>query len=240
MRPALEIWTSIFFSIQLNLRKRSIARFANTLLAACIVNPCAPAAGFPETPAEEEIHVASAAMQVSIEQCIVDFAVHDLDSIRSKADVSRMPADGPPPFRIALNDSFATESERTDIVKWIGIRNQCRRRFASPRNVPASANATEAASLQQMFALSRIFQSSVGQLIRALYYQELTYGEFARKRYEFTRAAAALNSAINEAGLDDDQTGLGQTLRQLLYLRLSWNTYLRRVNARQPGTVHIP
>jgi hypothetical protein len=89
------------------------------------------------------------------------------------------------------------------------------------------------------FLLSKIYQFSVSQLIRALYYQELTYGEFARSRYEFTREAAALRSDIAEARQDADQTRLRHTVRQLLYLRVSWNIYLRRVHARQPGTVHI-
>jgi hypothetical protein len=226
------------FGTQLNLRKHSIARFAVALIAACIVNACATTAELPNKTGNQDIH-ANLATQVPIEQCKDDLAVRDLDSIRSKADISRKAAEGPPPFRIALNDTFATKSERAVIAKWITIWNHCRRRFELPRIAPPTANAIEAASLQQEFALSRIFQASVGQLIRALYYQELTYGEFARKRFEFTRDAVALSSAINEAGLDPNQTRLGQTLRQLLYLRLSWNSYLRRVNARQPGTVHI-
>jgi hypothetical protein len=192
------------------------------LIAACMVN-----AG------------ASAAARLSIEHCIDDLAAGELDSIRSKADLSRIPADGPPPFRIALNDTFATDSERADIAKWIRIQNLCRRRFAIPRSMPPPGIAIEAASLQQASALSRILQLSFGRLIRALYCQELTYGEFARKRYEFTRDAAALSSAIEDAGLGADQTKLRQTLRQLRYLKISWNAYLWRLDARRPATVHI-
>ena len=192
------------------------------LIAACMVN-----AG------------ASAAARLPIEHCTDDLAAGELDSIRSKADLSRMAADGPPPFRIALNDTFATDSERADIAKWIRIQNLCRRRFAIPRSMPPPAIAIDAASLQQASALSRIVQLSVGRLIRALYCRELTYGEFARKRYELTRDAAALRSVIEDAGLDADQTRLRQTLRQLWYLKVSWNTYLWRLDARPPATVHI-
>jgi hypothetical protein len=175
----------------------------------------------------------------AIEQCVDDSAARDLDSIRSKTDLSRMAADGPPPFRIALNDTFATDAERVEIARWLRILNSCRRRFAIARTVPEPAGAIGSPSLQQEFFLSKIYQSSVSQLIRALYYQELTYGEFARSRYEFTREAAALRSDIDEAGQDADQTRLRHTLRQLLYLRFSWNIYLHRLHARQPGTVHI-
>jgi hypothetical protein len=224
---------------QLILRKRPILIFAKGLIAACIVNACASAAELPNTTADQDIHALRLTMQVSIELCDEDLAVQDLDPIRSKADLSRMAAEGPPPFSIALNDTFATPSERPVIAKWIAIWNRCRRRIESPRAVPPSATAIETASLQQMSALSRILHASVGQLIHALYFQELTYGEFVRKRYQFARDAVALSSAINDAGLDSNQTRLGQTLHQLLYLRLSWNTYLRRIKARQPGTVHI-
>jgi hypothetical protein len=223
---------------QLILRKRPILIFARGLLAACMVNACASAAELPNTTADQDIHALRLAMQVSIEQCDEDLTVQDLDPIRSKADLSRMVAEGPPPFKIAFDDTFATPSERAVIVKWITIWNRCRRRLELPHPVPPSATAIEAASLQQMFALSRILHASVGHLIHALYDQELTYGEFVRKRYEFARDAVALSSAINEAGLDSNQTRLGQSLQQLLYLRLSWNTYLRRIKARQPGTVH--
>jgi hypothetical protein len=174
-----------------------------------------------------------------IERCMGDLAARELDSIRSKADIARRSADGPPPFRIVLNDAFATDSERAGIAKWIGIWNHCRRRLEYPSMAASPGNAIEAAALRQSFALSRIFQSCVARLIRALYYQELTYGEFARKRYEFTRAAEELSSAIDASRLDADQVRLGSTLQRLLHLRFSWNVYLRQVSVRQPGTVHI-
>jgi hypothetical protein len=189
--------------------------------------------------AAAEMTNAGVTLHGAIEQCVDDLAARDLDSIRSKADLSRMAVDDPPPSRIALNDTFATDAERIEIARWLRIRNSCRQRFAPARSVPRPAGAIEAASVQQEFFLSKIYQSSISQLIRALYYQELTYGEFARIRYEFTRKAAALRSDMSEAGQHADQTRLQQTLRQLLYLRFSWNIYLRRINARQPGTVHI-
>jgi hypothetical protein len=226
------------FGIQLKLRKRSILTISRAAIAACIVNAAVFAAELPNS-ANQDVQALRLAMQASIEQCEDDLAAQDLDPIRAKADLSRLAAEGPPPFKIALNDTFATDSERAVIAKWIAIWDHCRRRLELPRGLPPSANAVEAASLQQMFAVARIFHSSVGELIRALYSQELTYGEFARKRYEFARDAVALSSAISEAGLDPDQTGVRRTLRQLLYLRLDWNTYLRRVKARQPGKVHI-
>jgi hypothetical protein len=208
------------------------------LLAACIVTACASAAELPNT-TNQATPALSLTIQVLIEPCKDDLAASELDSIRSKADLSRRAADGPPPFRIALNDTFATDSERVVIAQWIEIQNHCRTQFALSRTALRPANVIEAASLQQVVALSRILQSSIGRLTRALYYQQLTYGEFARKRFEFTRDAVALSSAIDEAARNPDHTRLGQTLQQLLYIRLAWNTYLWRLNSRQPRTVHI-
>jgi hypothetical protein len=213
--------------------------FMGFLIAAAAFSAGAVAADSPDSPVNQAIRTWSVTMRGPREQCVDDLAARDLESIRAKADLTRMAADGPPPFRIALNDTFATDSERVEIAKWLRIRDFCRKRFAIPRTPPAAGNAIEAASLQQMFALSKIFQSSVNQLIRALYYQELTYGEFARKRYEFARDAAALSSAMRETGQGDDQAQLQHNLQNLWYLRFSWNAYLRRVNARQPGTVHL-
>jgi hypothetical protein len=223
------------FGIQPKFCKRSILAFAKALIAACIVFAHAVAAESPNTTVK--IDAMRITVQGLTEQCRNNLAVQDLDPIRTKADLSRMADEGPPPFRIAFNDTFATDSERAVIAKWIKVWSHCRSRFELPHFESPPANATVAASLQQV--LSRIFHSSVGQCIRALYYQELTYGEFASKRYEFTRDAVALSSAIAAAELDPNQERLEQAFHKLQYMRLSWNTYLRRINARQPGKVHI-
>jgi hypothetical protein len=212
--------------------------FIPFLIAAGTLCAGAVAADLTNQSTDRTMNASSAIVHGAIEQC-VDEAARDLDSIRSKADLSRMAGDDPPPFRITLNDTFATDAERVEIIRLLRIRNSCRRRFAVAGTVPEPASAIEAASVQQELVLSRVYQSSVSQLISALYHQELTYGEFARSRYEFTREAAVLRLDIAEARQDADQTRLRHTLRQLLYLRFSWNIYLRRVNARQPGTVHI-
>jgi len=212
MRSPFERWTFIRFFI-----------------AAATFCAGAAAAGLPHS---------RAGAQDPVEHCIDESAAGGLDSIRSKADLSRMAADGPPPFRIALNDTFATDAERIDIARWLRIRDSCRRRFALG-TMPVSGNALEAASLQQTFVLSNVLQSCVSQLIRALYYQELTYGEFVRKRYEFVRDAADLSTEISAAGQGAEQAPLTRTLQHLLYLRFRWNTDIRLLNVRQPRTVHI-
>jgi hypothetical protein len=238
MRVQLETRVSIRIGSPPNLRARSIAGLIKPLVAACIVNACASAAEAPNT-TNQDTPASSLTIPALIEPCKDDLAVPELDSIRSKADLSRSAADGPPPFRVAFNDTFAADAERIAIARWIKIQNHCRRQFELSRIVPRPVSAIVAAPLQQAVALSRILQSSVGRLTQALYYQQLTYGEFARKRFEFTRDAVALGSAIDEAGLDSGPTRQLQTLRRLLYVRLAWNTYLWHLNSRRPRTVHI-
>jgi len=229
MRLPFDKWVTIRFGSRRTGRKHPLFGFAKAVIAGCAISSCALAADVPNIAANAEF-------PAPLEPCSGDSATGHLDPIRSKADIERTAADGPPPFRIATNDTFATDAERIGIANWIRLRNQCRTHHVMP---PTAGNAIEATSLQQAFALSRMLQSSVGQLIRALYYQELTYGEFAQKRYEFNRQASELSLAIGEATVVADVTKLRRTLRQLLYLRISWNVYLRRVNARQPRAVHI-
>ncbi len=214
MRLPFDKWVTIRFAV---------------LTSGWVIAAGTSAAIVPNEPAGQQ-------MPSPLEQCMEGSAAPGLESIRSKADIQRKAADGPPPFKIALNDTFASDAERSDIANWMRIRNQCR----TPAAMPSPAdNAIDAASMQQMFALSRTLQSSVGKLIRALYYQELTYGEFAQKRYEFNREAAELCAAIGDSRAAADVSGLGRALRNFLYLRSSWNTYLRRLNTRQPRAVHI-
>ena len=138
-------------------------------IAAATLSAGASAAQSPDSPGNQATRAWSVAIRGPLEQCVDDLTARDLESIRAKADLSRMAADGPPPFRIALNDTFATDSERVEIARWLRIRDLCRKRFAIPRTLPAAGSAIEAASLQQMIALAKIFQASVSQLIRALY-----------------------------------------------------------------------
>jgi hypothetical protein len=179
-------------------------------------------------------------MRASIEQCKHALAAAELDSIREKADPSRTAADGSPPTAIASNDTFPTGSERKVISKWITIRDLCLNPFDALLVVPPSATAVEATSLGQVFTLTRASESNVGDLIQALYEQKLTYGEFAIKRYEFTRDAAALNAAINEVGLKErNGSGLVETEQQLSHTIADWKTFVAAVKARRPRSVHV-
>jgi hypothetical protein len=209
---------------------------AKALIPACLVVECASAVELPNALVFQDNGPPGAA-QMSIEQCVEDRAARGLDAIRGKADVSRTRADGPPPLLAALNDTFATDFERGDIAKWMGIRHRCRRQLTVSRSGAARGSALRAAALQQASALSRILQSGIDRLIGALYHRELTYGEFVRKKYEFVSEAADLGAAI-EAEQDGDQSRLEQTVRRLLYVKFSWNAYLSRLHARPPGTVH--
>lgn len=214
-----------------------ISTFARVLIALCISNSGASAMESSNATAAQGSNALGTTVRDSLEQCQADLAVQDLDPIRAKADISRMAFEGPPPFSIALDDTFPTDSERAVIAKWITIWNRCRQQLRWSTVGPT--NAMAAAALAQEFALSRFFHSNVGHLIQALYYQELTYGEFALKRFQFTRDAVALRLAIDKAQRDSDQNRLVQTRRQFLYLRLSWNIYLRRVHVREPGKAPV-
>ena len=85
--------------------------------------------------------------------------------------------------------------------------------------------------------------AKVGELIVALYQQKLTYGEFARKRYEISRDAAEAERQYRESRQTSDQQRQLQ-LQQLAQQQYSnqlaaWATYMQGVNARQPLTIHV-
>jgi hypothetical protein len=178
-------------------------------------------------------------LRASIDQCKTNLAVVDLDSIRGKADPSRIAADGPPPNAVASNDTFPTKAERSVIAKWMTIRTACRDRFDLLLVVPPTANIAQASSLKQVFALTRASEANVGALIHALYEQRVTYGEFAQKRFEITQAATILNSEIDQALHGQGQTDLPGTERHLASTIAAWEAYIKLVNAREPRTVHI-
>jgi hypothetical protein len=200
------------------------------MIAACMVNACAFAAR-----AAPSLNV-----QSLLQPCIAELAAPELDAIRSKADVARKGDDAPPPFRIVLNDAFASDTDRPAIARWLRLQNWCGRHMTAPDVMPLTPDASlEPLALQQAGALARALQASIRRLTRALYFQQLTYGEFTRKKYDFTRDATALVSALAEAGRDPDQTKLEAALRNCAYVRMSWNVYLWRLNVRQARQVHL-
>ncbi len=83
----------------------------------------------------------------------------------------------------------------------------------------------------------------VGDLIVSLYQQKLTYGEFARKRYEITRAAADAQRQFRQSVQIADQAQRLQAQQlaeqQFQSSLAAWSAYMQSVNARQPQTVRM-
>ncbi len=176
------------------------------------------------------------------EQCKSEMDVPELDPIRQKVQLYRASMDEPVPFAIAANDTFPTDAEKPVIAKWATLRDECLKRDASTP-LPPTANAMQVAFIQQERAFGRQAGARVGDLILALYQQKLTYGEFAHKRYEIGRDAAAAELAFRQSALDQDQQRQMQAQQmaqqQFANQLAAWSTYMQAVNARQPQTVHI-
>ena len=79
----------------------------------------------------------------------------------------------------------------------------------------------------------------MGYLILALYQQKLTYGEFARKRYEITRDALGALNELRQAYIDHEEQRQMLAQQQLTNTFAAWSEYMQAVNARQPQTVYI-
>ncbi len=97
--------------------------------------------------------------------------------------------------------------------------------------------------IQQDRSFGQAASAKVGDLIVALYQEKLTYGEFARKRYEITRDAADAERQYRQSTqlADQQQRMQAQQLAQQQFANslAAWSTYMQAANARQPQTVHI-
>jgi len=173
-------------------------------------------------------------MQTAIELCKKSLSSPTLDLIRSKADPLRVAADGEPPLALTSNDAFPSESDHLVIAEWMNLRDLCVARFDALGADLPSPNGISDIVLQQLLMLSKLSSASVGDLILALYQGKMTYGEFARKRYEFTRDSAAINAAFNQAALDQDQRQLVQAQQQMSRAAAAWETYINELRLREP------
>jgi hypothetical protein len=164
----------------------------------------------------------------------------ELDPIRSKVELSPAPADSPPPFQIAANDTYPSEVERKSIAKWASWRDACLAQQRAASRVPGSAKPLQATYLEQDNAFADEIAGKISALIIALYQGKLTYGEFAQKRHEIDRDGAAAEREFRQATLvEDPQRALQaqQLALQNFQLKITaWSTDIQAINSRAPQT----
>lgn len=109
--------------------------------------------------------------------------------------------------------------------------------------MPPAATLLQVTEIQQDRSFGQAASAKVGDLIVALYQQKLTYGEFAKERYEITRDAADAERQYRQSMqfADQQQRMQAQQLAQQQFANrlAAWSTYMQAVNARQPQSVHI-
>jgi hypothetical protein len=176
-------------------------------------------------------------------ECKDQLRTSELDPIRSKVELYRDNYEGAVPFAIATNDTFPSAEEKVAISKWATLREECEARQNASFSLPLSATSLQVTQIQQDRSFFHSSSAGVGDLMVALYQQKLTYGEFARKRYEITRDAADAERQYRESRQVADQqqqTQIQQLAEQQYTNRLAaWATYMQAVNARRPQTVHL-
>jgi hypothetical protein len=176
-------------------------------------------------------------------ECKDQLRTSDLDPIRFKVELSRDSLDSAVPFAIATNDTFPSQEERVAISKWATLREACLARQNAALSLSPTATPLQVTQVQQDRSFLQSATAGVGDLIVALYQQKLTYGEFARKRYEITRDAAEAERQYRESrqlGGQQQQIQMQQLAQQQYANRLAaWGTYMQAVNARQPQAVHL-
>jgi len=177
-------------------------------------------------------------VKASQQQCKDEMQATELDPIRQKVELTRTAGDkDPPPFAIASNEAFPTDSERPVIARWASMRDVCVNRANAIRATPSSANPREKMSFQEQMSIGREFSARVGELIVALYQQKMTYAEFAQKQYEFGRDALAAELAFTQAAIerDDDRRVQDeqQAQQQFASVKDGWASYIQTVNARR-------
>jgi hypothetical protein len=176
-------------------------------------------------------------------ECKNQLQTADLDPIRAKVELYRESFESPVPFAIATNDAFPTEEESRAIAKWATLREGCIMRSNAALSMPSSATPLQVTQIQQDRSFIQAGSARVGDLIVSLYQQKLTYGEFAKKRYETGRDSAEAERQYRQSTqlADQQQRMQAQQLAQQQYQNnlAAWATFMQSVNARQPQTVHL-
>jgi hypothetical protein len=193
--------------------------------------------------AKQEVTAINAQLQAEEARCARDLQSPDLEPLHDKVELFRPSYEAPPPFIIASNDTFPTDTERSAIAKWATIREECSKRRNAISSDRSSTDALSATLRQQdQFFMDEAF-GRVGEIIIALYQAKMTYGEFAQKRYELIRSAAQAQRQFREAKLiaGQQRQAQAQQLAQQQFQNslTAWSSYVQAVSIRQPQTIHL-
>ena len=221
------------------MQKLTLPRSCAIVLAIATMSGCGPVHLVQELGYKNDVGKMVVQVKASQQQCKDEMQVSDLDPIRQKVELVRAPGDmDPPPFTLASNEAFPTDSERPVIARWASMRDVCVKRANAIRSTPSSANLREKMSFQEQMSIGREFSARVGELIVALYQQKLTYGEFAQRQYEFGRDALAAELAFTKAVIERDDDREVQAQQQFADVQKTWTNYVQAVNAREPQSVN--
>jgi hypothetical protein len=129
------------------------------------------------------------------------------------------------------------------LARWARLRDACNTRIDPAMGPSATASKARATHAEQLRGFERESQGRVSALLVSLYQQKLTYGEFAQKRYEIGRDAAAAERKYRQAMsmIDQQQQFQAQQLAQQEFQSslAAGSTFTQSVNARRPQTVRL-
>lgn len=164
---------------------------------------------------------------------------HSLDPIGDKVELYRADPMAAPPFAIASNDTFPTESERPAIAQWAKDSDDCAARANAVLKPPSAANAAQRVVFEQDVSYTLNARARVQELRIALYQQKLTYGEFAQERFKIVSAATQAERDYRQAVIDRDQQRQMQISQQFTNSLNAWSAYVQAVNSRLPQSVYV-
>lgn len=151
----------------------------------------------------------------------------------------------PVPFTIASNNDHPTTTEAQLIAKWAKIREDYVREIAELNaKVPIGGDALQQANVKKLRAFGEDITARIADLIVALYNGKLSYGEFARKRYEVSSSLQSASEEFQRSVLQADRDA--QIRQQALAEQqranslAAWSTYMQTVNSRPPVVSPMP
>jgi hypothetical protein len=218
--------------------KLALPRIGAIVLAVTTMSGCGPVHLVEAVGYKIDVDKMKAQVEASQQRCKDDMQqASDLDPIREKVELFRAASDkDPPPFAIASNEAFPTDSERPVIARWASMRDACVKRANAILATPSSGRPQDKINFQDQMSIGTELSAHVGELILLLYQQKLTYGQFAQKHYEFDRDALASELALTKAIIDRDDDQREQAQKQFADVLKAWTNYIQTATARQPQT----
>jgi predicted aspartyl protease len=142
----------------------------------------------------------NAAFQTIHDNCKELMKNHALDPIRDKVDLMGAVTvnNSPPALSILTNTNIPTADEKTALIKWTEITDECNTQIYNYELAPYDPSTINAEMRDKVIYMGKWDDQQIRTLATALHHEEINYSQFAKKQQTINNIFSAAQQMIGD------------------------------------------